>query len=98
MSPPTQPRRRRATAPVKTTSAALKSPAQDPSDIEAPGPVLNSGMGLEPLLTVTEVAGVLRLSIRQVRRMIAAGDLPVLRLGAVVRIRRSVLAALLRGE
>ena len=60
--------------------------------------MLNSGMGLEPLLTVTEVAGVLRLSIRQVRRMIAAGDLPVLRLGAVVRIRRSVLAALLRGE
>ena len=38
------------------------------------------------LMTVGEVADYLRLSDRQVRRLIADGDLPVHRLGRAIRI------------
>jgi excisionase family DNA binding protein len=38
------------------------------------------------LMTVNEVADYLRLSDRQLRRLIAAGDLPVHRLGRAIRI------------
>lgn len=50
------------------------------------------------LLTVEEVAELLRLSTRQVRRMIAEERLPVTRLGRAVRIRPEVLAALIEGK
>jgi excisionase family DNA binding protein len=48
-----------------------------------------------PYLTVAEVAAYLRLSLRQVRRLIANGDLPVTRLGRPVRVHRRDLEAFL---
>jgi excisionase family DNA binding protein len=50
------------------------------------------------LLTVSEVAQWLRLSERQIRRMIADGRIPVVRLGRAVRIREEVLRALIEGK
>jgi excisionase family DNA binding protein len=50
------------------------------------------------LFTVSEVAQRLRLSERQIRRMIADGRIPVVRLGRAVRIRSEVVAALIEGK
>ena len=47
------------------------------------------------LLTVEEVAHLLHLSTRQVRRMIAKHQLQAVRLGRAVRIRPETLTALL---
>ena len=47
------------------------------------------------LLTVKEVADLLHLSTRQVRRMIAQNDIQAVRLGRSVRIRPEALAATL---
>ncbi|MEQ9640308.1 MAG: helix-turn-helix domain-containing protein [Alphaproteobacteria bacterium] len=41
----------------------------------------------EPLLTVVDMAGEFQVSPRTVRRWIADGDLPVVRIGGLVRIR-----------
>jgi excisionase family DNA binding protein len=43
----------------------------------------------EPLLTVGEVAGLMRVSNMTVYRLIKAGDLPAIRVGKNFRIRRS---------
>ncbi len=48
-----------------------------------------------PFLTVGEVAAYLRLSLRQVRRLIANGDIPVTRLGRPVRVHQRDLEAFL---
>jgi excisionase family DNA binding protein len=45
----------------------------------------------ESLLTVTDVAGILRLSVRTVRRLIAEDELPIVRIGRAVRVRREDL-------
>lgn len=45
------------------------------------------GSADEPLLTVGDVAGEFQVSARTVRRWIADGDLPVVRIGRLVRIR-----------
>jgi excisionase family DNA binding protein len=50
-----------------------------------------------PFLTAAEVADYLRLSMRQVRRLIACGDIPVTRFGRSVRIHRADLEAFVRG-
>ena len=50
----------------------------------------------KPLLTAEQVASRLQLSLRTVRRWIAAGDLPVLRLGRAVRISEADLELFLR--
>ena len=47
------------------------------------------------LLTVQEVAGLLSVSQRTVRRMIAAGEFPVVRLGRAIRVRRIDIEALI---
>ena len=47
------------------------------------------------LLTVHEVAGLVCLSPRQVRRLIADGRLPVTRMGRAVRIRPEAVAHLI---
>jgi excisionase family DNA binding protein len=47
------------------------------------------------LLTVPEVAEILRVSPRTVRRMIDDKRLPVVRLGRAVRVRLEALAALI---
>jgi len=46
------------------------------------------------LLTVPEVAELLRLSPRSVRRLIAEGRLPIVRLGHAIRIRPQDVDAL----
>ena len=48
-----------------------------------------------PLLTVAEVASVLRVSNMTVYRLIKAGDLPALRVGKNYRIREADLATFL---
>ncbi len=42
---------------------------------------------MEPLLTIPEVADLLKVSVKTVRRSIEAGDLPAAKLGAQWRIR-----------
>lgn len=53
-------------------------------------------LGIDPLLTAAETAKVLRVSPRSVRRWIADGALPVVRLGRKVLIRRSDLRSTIR--
>ncbi len=53
---------------------------------------------LEQLLTVAQVATILQMSIRSVRRMIADGRLPIVRLGHSVRVRREALEAMIDGK
>jgi excisionase family DNA binding protein len=47
--------------------------------------------GLDPLLTVADVAAVLRLSVRSVRRLIAKNKLRVIRIRRTLRVRREDL-------
>ena len=47
------------------------------------------------LMTVKEVAQLLRLSVRQIRRLIAHGQLEAISVGRSVRIRPEALASLL---
>src|SRR5262249_13325721 len=53
---------------------------------------------MRPLLTVPDVAELLRLSPRQVRRLIAEGRLPIVRLGRAIRIRPQDVEALVAGS
>lgn len=53
-------------------------------------------LGIDPLLTTAETAEILRVSLRSVRRWIADGNLPVVRLGRKVLIRRSDLRSAIR--
>lgn len=55
-----------------------------------------SDLGIDPLLTAQETAKVLRVSLRSVRRWIADGAIPVVRLGRKVLIRRSDLRSAIR--
>ena len=41
---------------------------------------------LQPLLTLADVAGILKCSIKTVVRRISSGDLPVIRDGRMVRV------------
>jgi excisionase family DNA binding protein len=50
------------------------------------------------LVTVAEAGELLRLSERQIRRMIADGRIPVVRLGRAVRIRPGVVAKLMEDK
>ncbi len=45
------------------------------------------GPTVAPLLTPAEVTRLLNVSLRTVRRLIASGDLPVVRIGRSIRIR-----------
>jgi excisionase family DNA binding protein len=54
-----------------------------------------SGPSTGPLLTVVEVAAVLRVSNMTVYRLIKAGELPALRVGKNYRIREDELEAFL---
>ena len=47
------------------------------------------------LLSAEEVADLLSLSVRTVRRMIASGEIPIVRIGRSVRIRRVDIEALI---
>ena len=50
------------------------------------------------LLTASEVADRLNISLRTVRRLIKNGMLPIVRIGRLVRIRPEALAALIGKE
>ena len=50
------------------------------------------------LLTAAEVAEILNISLRSVRRLIADERLSVVRLGRAVRIRPKTLQSLIEGE
>jgi excisionase family DNA binding protein len=52
----------------------------------------------ERLLTVTDVAETLQISPRTVRRMIAKGQLRIIRLGRSVRIHATALSELLDNQ
>ena len=51
--------------------------------------------GKQPLMPASEVAELLQVSLRTVRRLIADGTLPVARIGRSVRISTETLDALL---
>jgi excisionase family DNA binding protein len=51
--------------------------------------------GVEPLLTAADVARILRLSVRSIRRLIAEDELPVIRVGRSVRVRPEDLRSFL---
>ena len=51
-----------------------------------------------PLLTVKEVATILRVSERTVRRLIAEGKLGVVRIGRSVRVKHDVLDEMTGGD
>ena len=48
--------------------------------------------------TVKEVADILKVSTRTVKRMIKRGDIKAVKLGGTVRIRREALEEALEGE
>jgi excisionase family DNA binding protein len=52
----------------------------------------------EPLLTPVAVAERLNVSLRSVRRMIADGRLPVVRIGHLVRVRPEAVEAMIEGK
>jgi excisionase family DNA binding protein len=51
-----------------------------------------------PLLTAAEVAEILKVSLRSVRRLIADKELPIVRIGRAVRIRPEALEAMIEGK
>ncbi len=55
-------------------------------------------IGLDALLTVEEVAQALRVSAQFVYRHASDGDLPSVSLGKAVRVRLSVVQAVIDGE
>ena len=53
---------------------------------------------LAPLLTVQEVASLFKLSVRTLRRHIAAGALSVVRIGRSIRVPREAIVAFMTGQ
>ena len=68
--------------------------------VTAPRPVtpLHQPRRRRPLLTVKEVAGILRVSDMTVYRLIHAGDLASFRVGRSIRVKPESLDELLAGE
>ena len=54
--------------------------------------------GRQPLITVGEAAAFLRVSQKTIRRMIEAGNLPVIRLGRSIRIHPEVIEKIIRQD
>ena len=53
---------------------------------------------LAPLLTVQEVASLLKVSVRTLRRQIAAEALPVVRIGRSIRVKLEAVQAFVAGQ
>ncbi len=53
---------------------------------------------LTPLMTVKEVASLLKVSVRTLRRHIAAGALSVVRIGRSIRVPREAIVALMTSK
>lgn len=71
------------------SSAALDTASQFPP-VQLPVPALLSS-GLHPLLTLSQVANLLRVSDKTIRRWMLSKRLPHVRLGRVVRFRQDEL-------
>ena len=59
---------------------------------------IQQAMVRSPLLTAAEVAALLQVSLRTVRRLIADGSLPVVRIGRSVRVSGEALNAFLSDQ
>ena len=74
----------------------LPHPPQTTAATRGVTPGSRPGHRPEPLLTLPDAADTLRVSTRTVRRLIARGELPVLRVGRQLRLADAGLAAYLR--
>jgi excisionase family DNA binding protein len=74
----------------KPSPRSRTAPVSGPSDAER-----IQTMPVLQLMTATEVAGVLRISVRTVRRMIASGKLPAIAIGRAIRIDPRAVSALI---
>lgn len=70
---------------------------QGATPLDEPGDVEDRGAMTHPVLTKREAAASLRLSVRQVERLIAAGKLEAVKLEGSTRIRRDDLETYVRG-
>lgn len=81
----------------QTERCSRRIPENDGAAQDADGTEdTESVFSIQQLLTVADVAAALKVSERAVRRWIADGDLPVVRLGRAVRIRPPDLARIAR--
>jgi excisionase family DNA binding protein len=76
------------------TNVFVRPAARNPEDT---GAVLAH---LPPVLTTREAATALRIGVKEVRKLVDAGDLPAARFGPrrVIRIAKSALVRVLRGR
>jgi len=76
------------------TGAFVRPTARNPEDT---GAVLAH---LPPVLTTREAATALRIGVKEVRKLVDAGDIPAARFGPrrVIRIAKSALVRVLRGR
>jgi len=76
------------------TGVFVRSIARNPEDT---GAVLAH---LPPVLTTREAATALRIGVKEVRKLVDAGDIPAARFGPrrVIRIAKSALVRALRGR
>ena len=76
------------------TGLFVRPAAKNPEDT---GAVLAH---LPPVLTTREAATALRIGVKEVRKLVDAGDLPAARFGPrrVIRIAKSALVRVLRGR
>ena len=81
--------RPKATFPKSPSPRHASSSDLSPADAPA-------AVSLDRLLTVREVAALFQVSEKTIRRLIAVGDLPVVRLGRSVRIHTEVIEKIMR--
>jgi excisionase family DNA binding protein len=77
------------------TSASTSGPERD---AQADPVSAHGASGLDTLMTVEEVASALRVSAQFVYRHASDGDLPALNVGKAVRIKQSVVQAIIEGS
>ena len=76
----------KASAPEKKPQAAAQAPAQDKA------PINGDGLFGEKLMTVEELADMLRISEYGIRRRVAAKQIPFIKIGLITRFRPSKIA------
>ena len=71
---------------IRSGTGPMSGPNDDDPSLPAP---------VRQLMTAAEVADVLRISVRTVRRMIASGQLPAIAIGRSIRIDPRAVSALI---
>ena len=71
---------------IRSRTGPMSGPNDDDPSLPAP---------VRQLMTAAEVADVLRISVRTVRRMIASGQLPAIAIGRSIRIDPRAVSALI---